>query len=29
VGALADNGATKLELDLAELKSAPTEFRNR
>lgn len=29
VGALADAGGTKLELDLAELEDAPMEFRNR
>lgn len=29
VGAIADAGQTKLELDLAELKSAPMEFRER
>lgn len=29
VGAVADNGQTKLELDLAELKTAPAEFRGR
>jgi hypothetical protein len=29
VGALTDDGKTKLELDLAELESAPEEFRNR
>jgi hypothetical protein len=29
VGALADNGATKLELDLSELETAPVEFRSR
>jgi hypothetical protein len=29
VGALADDGQTKLELDLAELPDAPAEFRNR
>ena len=29
VGALADNGETSLELDLAELSSAPIEFRSR
>jgi len=29
VGALADNGETKLELDLAELSTAPVEFRSR
>lgn len=28
VGALADNGRTKLELNLAEMKEAPVEFRN-
>lgn len=27
VGAIADNGATKLELDLAELPAAPAEFK--
>ncbi len=29
VGALADDGKTKLELDLSQLESAPAEFRNR
>lgn len=29
VGAVADGGRTKLELDLAELEEAPAEFRNR
>lgn len=29
VGALADEGRTKLELDLAELESAPVDFRSR
>ncbi len=29
VGAIADGGETKLELDLAELEDAPAEFRNR
>jgi hypothetical protein len=29
VGVLADRGATRLELDLAELKGAPEEFRSR
>jgi hypothetical protein len=29
IGAVADNGDTKLELDLSELESAPVEFRNR
>lgn len=29
VGAIADNGATRLELDLSELKDAPFDFRNR
>ncbi|HYR27029.1 MAG TPA: pYEATS domain-containing protein, partial [Thermoanaerobaculia bacterium] len=29
VGAITDNGKTKLELDLSELASAPEEFKNR
>jgi hypothetical protein len=29
VGAVSDNGQTKLELDLAELENAPAEFRSR
>jgi hypothetical protein len=29
VGAIADDGQTKLELDLSQLESAPIEFRNR
>jgi len=29
LGAVADDGLTKLELDLSELESAPPEFRSR
>jgi len=29
VGAIADDGQTKLELDLSELESAPEAFRTR